>query len=143
METVLLHRIWRETINRLESLDRAVQESKRLDEALNFSRWVFWSGLCELCEQHSAPAPLKVDGAFLRWKCQDLQGKVQERFRLNDSAPHIEATELESINHKLDLIAGYISKLSPPVDGNATAGNPAEPALRVIPGGVDFTKEVA
>jgi hypothetical protein len=131
-----LARIWRETLTRLESLDVAVQEAKRLDEALDFTRFVFWSGLLQLFKENPQPFPLKVDGPFLEWKCKELQSKVQERYRLNDGAPHIEETQLNAINRKLDIIAGHLQKFSPPVmEPTANVVEPVETALRVLPGG--------
>ena len=129
-------RLWRETNNRLESLDVAVQEAKQLEEALNFTRFVFWSGLLDLFKANPQPFPLKVDGAFLEWKCKELQQKVQERYRLNDGKPHIEETQLNAINRKLDLIAGHLQKFTPPLTATPDAVDSADTALRVLQGGV-------
>jgi hypothetical protein len=132
-----LARMWRETSNRLEALDAAVQEAKQLEEALNFTRFVFWSGLLQLFKENPQPFPLKVDGAFLEWKCKELQQKVQERYRLNDGKMHIDETQIAAINRKLDLIAGHLQKYSPPLtEQTANVVDPSEAALRVLQGGV-------
>jgi hypothetical protein len=68
---------------------------------------------------------------MMRWKCEELQRKVQDRYRLNDGKPHIERTELEEINRKLDLIAGHVAKFSPSEQGAL----PCSPSLHVIDGG--------
>lgn len=130
-------RIWRETSNRIESLDTAVQEGKKLEEALNFCRFVFWSGLLQLFRENPQPAPLKVDGPFLEWRLKELQQKVQDRYRLNDGQPHIDETQLSAINRKLDVIAAHVSKLSPPLTATtADAVDASEAALRVLQGGL-------
>jgi hypothetical protein len=118
-------------MNSLGRQDRRVQEGKGLEAALEFARYVFWSGIIELCEEYPQEHPLKVDGAMMRWKCEELQRKVQDRYRLNDGKPHIERTELEEINRKLDLIAGHVAKFSPPEQGAL----PCPPSLHVIDGG--------
>jgi len=142
--TINLWRIYSETMNRLDRFDRCVQEGRSLEEALDFTRWLFFSGIITLCEMNPQPHPLKVDGALLRWKCSDVQRKVQERFRLNDLAPHVGASELQTLHDKLDTIAGFLSRFPQPA---AAAGSlnldesPRPPAhgmqMVVIPGGLD------
>jgi hypothetical protein len=120
-------------MNRLERFDRSVQEGKCLEEALDFTRWLFFSGILTLLEANPQPQPLKVDGSMLRWKCGDVQRKVQERFRLNDSAPHVSATELQTLHDKLDTIAGFLSRFPQPVASTGAH----EMQFAVIPGGLD------
>ena len=128
---VQFHRIWSETNRRLDSLSDRVRENLEVMAALDFARWLFFSGLLELLEAHSCQGLLKVDGPNLRWKCQELQHDCQERLRLNDSKPHLEALQLQSIREKLDTMAGYLSKLV--VSGPAVV----QPDLRVISGGLE------
>jgi hypothetical protein len=106
------HRIWTETNGRLDSLFARVAENKDVMSSLDFGRWLFWSGLLELLESNSCPGPLRVDGPLLRWKCVELQRRCTERFRLNDSEPRLETLQLQSLNEKLDLMAGYLSRLA-------------------------------
>jgi hypothetical protein len=107
-----LHRIYRETFNRLDRYARLVSEGKSLEAALDFARYVFWSGIIDLCEMNAEEGFFKVDGAHLRWKSEELQRAVQQRFRVNDTSPHLSSAETETIHDKLDSIAGYLSKLS-------------------------------
>ena len=127
-----LHRIWRETDTRLDSLARRVAENRDVQPALEFARWLFWSGILELLEANACDGFLKVDGAHLRWRCEELQRQCTERYRLNDTKPHVEALQLQSIHEKLNLMAGYLSRL--------TVG-PVQPAvtapLQIISGGLD------
>ncbi len=78
--------------------------------------------------------PLKVDGAILRWKSEELLRKVQERYQTKNLKPKIDAAQLESINRKLDLIAGYVAKLSGPQEQGTL---PCPHAFQVIEGGTD------
>ena len=142
-EPTNLWRIYSETMSRLDKFDRCVQEGKALEQALDFARWLFFSGIITLCEMNPQPFPLKVDGSMLRWKCEDLQRKVQERFRLNDTSPRVSKTEMDTLHDKLDKIAGFLSRFPQP----AVAVNPSVPELdgghahnemqlSVIPGGL-------
>ncbi len=145
LSTVDYHWLYRETVNQLDRYGKAVAQGSALSEALNFTRYLLWSGITKVLEAHARPEPLKVDGAYVRWKAEELQRAVQERFKMNKTAPNVALSELESINHKLDLIAGHISKLSPPSTTEEPGvrhgawsnrlGNPAEPELRVVEGG--------
>ena len=131
---VILHRIWSETNNRLSTLSERVAENRSVDEAREFSNWLFWSGILELLERESCGGPLKVDGSNLRWKCKELEGQCQERYRLNDVRPHVEALQLQSIHEKLNLMAGYLSKL---VVSPGAAVVTSVPGLALISGGLD------
>lgn len=111
-DTVILHGIWREALNRLHTLSRRVQEGKDVLAASEFARYLFFSRTLELLEANPQPEPLKVDGSFLRWKCQELISDCNERFRTNNLSPNFKASELQSLHDKLDKVAGYLSQLS-------------------------------
>ena len=107
-----------------------------LEPALNFCRYVLWSGLIELCNQNScSDTGLEISGANLQTRAKDLQESIQLRFVKNNKGLDIRPTELEKINHKLDLIAGRISQLSPLQTDTAKEGI-TQPSLQVIQGGV-------
>jgi hypothetical protein len=135
-QEIKLHRVWSETSTRLDVLRDRVSENKEVMAALDFARWLFWSGLLELLEMNSREGPLKVDGANLRWKCQELQSACQDRFRTNGSEPRLAETQLRSINEKLDMIAGFISKVAVGACVPPAAAAPA-PIIQVFPGGLD------
>jgi len=130
LDQVQLHWMWRETINRLDVYARRVSEAKGLDVALEFVNYLQTSGLIKFFEACPQAEPLKVDGAFLRWRCRELQRAIQDRYRTNDVVPHVEASELESISRKLDVLAAGIAKLSPPLTATTDAGSPALIVLR-------------
>jgi hypothetical protein len=121
-------------MNRLSSLQNHVNEGKKLDEALDFCRYVFWSGIVELCNYHATTAEgLAISGANLQTRVKQLQQDVQDRYRKSNTSPKIELSELEKLNHKLDLIAGRISQISPPVSD--TSKTDETPVLTVLRGG--------
>jgi hypothetical protein len=130
-------------MNRMESHERCVKEGRALDESVAFARYVLFSGLCSLCDENPQPSPLKVDGAMLRWKAEDLQRLVTERYRLRDTSAHMQKSELETMHDKLDKIAGYLSHLTqaPAVAVNpigALRNDDTDSTMRfqVIPGGL-------
>jgi hypothetical protein len=136
IDNVQLHWIWRETINRVEVLSRRVAEGKDILAASEFARWLEFSGIVKLLEQNPNPAPLKVDGAFLRWKCSDLLERCTAVSKAKDGVVRLDLSQLEDVNRKLDIIASHVAKLSPPLMDNTTkVGDAAEPALLVIQGG--------
>jgi hypothetical protein len=74
--------------------------------------------------------------------------QVQDRFRCNDTAPHLAKSELESLHDKFDKVAGYLSRLTqspavavlPVVSGVEPAeemGTRERSQLTVIKGGLD------
>ena len=69
--------------------------------------------LLERCpNQVQSHHPLKVDGSFLRWKCEQLIEACNERFRTNSLNPAFAKKEFESMHEKIDRMAGYLSKLT-------------------------------
>ena len=131
-EEVNFHLLWAETVRQVDSFAARVAENRDVIQGLDFARYVINSRLVRLFEAHACGGQLKVDGALLRWKAQELQRACQERFRLNDSKPHVEALQLQCIHEKLDTMAGYLSKL---VGGNGAVVAPSR-ELRVIDGGL-------
>jgi len=120
------HWLWRETVNRLDSLQRRVNEGRDLDAAVEFARYILWSKLPDILKPHDCDGFLKVDSSFLRWKAEELQRCVTECYRLGKGAQRGEQTQLEAISRKLDLIAGQISKIPMP------SGTPDAIRLRVL-----------
>jgi hypothetical protein len=134
---VIYARIYRETVNQLDSFSRRVQEGRDLEAASNFARWLSFSGILMLLEAFPEPEPFKVDGRFLRWKCEQLIEAVNLRYRTNNSNPSFEAKDFESMHEKIDRMAGYLSRLSvaPAVTVNPLPQSAVE--LNIISGGLD------
>jgi hypothetical protein len=123
-----LHRIYHECFNRLESFSKRVAENRDVMAASEFARWLSFSGIPRLLKANSNPAPLKVDGAHLQWKIDDLLAACNERFRTNNQTPTIEKSEVESMREKmdkmasnLDLMAAQISRLTSAVQASVSA----------------------
>ena len=127
-----LYLLCRETKSRLLAFAQLVAECKQLDAAADFCRYVRNSGLLSLFKQNPQPSPLPVDGYLLEADVNELWQSVMNRFRTGEVQPQVDVAELQRISHKLDLIAGVLSKFPnlPKVDMQA-------PPLRVIEGGRD------
>jgi hypothetical protein len=108
------HWLWKETVNRLDSLQERVNEGKDLTAALEFARYVLWSKVDEILKPHDCDGFLKVDASLMRWKAEELQRAVHECYRTGKSLPEGSLTQLAGISHKLDLIAGRIALLQAP-----------------------------
>jgi hypothetical protein len=115
-DLVILARIYGQTVNQLDSFSKRVQEGRDVEAASDFARWLSFSGICLLLERYPNQVqsldPLKVDGSFLRWKCEQLIEACNERFRTNSLNPVFAKKEFESMHEKIDRIAGYLSKLT-------------------------------
>ena len=115
-EPVILSRIYSETVNQLDSLAQRVCEGRDIEAASNFARWLSFSGIIKLLEDYppgmESFGPKTVDGALLRWKCDQLIQACSERFRTNSLDPAFEKKKFESLHEKIDSIAGYLSKLT-------------------------------
>jgi len=108
LDQALIHVLCRDTRYRIERLSRAVQEGQHLDEAADFARYVL-NSVAPLLAANPQPEPLPCDGHLLRHYAQDLLSLVQDRWRTHDTKPKLQLSELEAINHKLDLIAGRLA----------------------------------
>jgi len=128
------HWLWQESINRLESLRLRVCEGRDLEQAREFAAFFLWSGLDKFLKPFDSDGALKVDSAFLRWKAEDLQRRVQDMWASGKAAEGNVST-LQAIHHKLDIIASHVSKLSPPAARKRQRRDKPSPALHVIPGG--------
>ena len=134
---VNLHLLYVATQRRLAHYADLVRENRQVYEALDFARYVLNSGMLPLLAAHDTRADLpagdlKIDSSLLRFNAEELQRACTERFRLNDSKPHLEALQLQSINQKLDTIAGYLGKFAVPNGAGASV-----PELKVISGGLE------
>jgi hypothetical protein len=134
-DTAILARIQSETSHRLDVLARRVAEGRDVMAASEFCRWLSFSGILRLLERYpnqvSSHNPLKVDGAFLRWKCEDLQATVNERLRTGNENPSFEKNEFQSMHEKIDRMAGYLSRLS------------VAPAVSVAPAAASEKEEIS
>lgn len=135
-DATTLHWLWNETTNKLVAYRQRVREHRDVQAAMEFARWVQFSGLIELFSTNAQDGPQRVDGGGVALHVKELIWECGEAFR-NQSAPFcLSVSEAERLNAKLDLIAGQLSKITPPLTANtANAGDHLEPVLRVIQGG--------
>lgn len=135
LDAVTLFTIARETSSRIETLHARAREGKDIQAAKDFASYVQWSGLLKLIQVQTAnlPEALKFDGELLAWKHKELLSTVHSQSKTLSKVVSIEYAQLEAVNHKLDLIAAHVSKLSPPIAETSEVGSPA---LHVIAGGV-------
>lgn len=124
--------LWREAFNLLGRYENAVRQGESLEAAADFARFVIWSRICNILQEHNSPGPLKVDSALLYWKAEELLRSVQEQWQRKGVVPPAHKSQIEAINHKLDLIAGQLARMSPAPA--APAVDAAAPLL-VIEGG--------
>ncbi len=130
-DSVRCYQIYRQTANRLEVLSARVAENRDVMAASEFCRWLAGSGVLEFLEANPQPPPLNVDGPLLRWQCKELLSACNERFARNDAAPHVSGLELQSIHEKLNLVAGYLSRLT--CDGETVSVERGETASEAVP----------
>lgn len=122
-----MHWLYKETMSRLEWYDKAVSEGRDLDAANDFARYILNSQLGRILKPFDNSGVLKVDSSFLVWSASELRSRVCSLWSRGKVAPKAEATHLESIHHKLDLIAGQLARVS------SVQRIRSEPVLSVIP----------
>jgi len=132
-DQVTIYTIARETTSRLDVLHDRVVEGQDLQSAKEFCSYLRWSGILRLLEANSSTGNLKVDGAHIRWKCDQLESLTNDQFRQVSKVVSLQMSQLQAVNHKLDLIAGHVAKLSPP---SIETPDVVQAPLRVIEGGV-------
>ena len=123
-------------MNALSSHARCVSEGRSVMAASAFARWLNFSGLLELFKANPQDDPFKVDGAFAQWTVDQLIEQCNERFRTGNLDPNFKAKDFQSLHDKIDLMAGYLSRLSvaPAVTVNPLPREEVE--LQIISGGL-------
>ena len=130
-----LHWLWNETRLRLKQLATRADEGVDIQPAMDFARWVQFSGLIKLFKDNPQNEPLKVDGELIDKLVRDLVMDCGDYLKLNTPG-FVRVSQVEEVNRKLDLIAAQLGKLSPSVTETALA-EATPPALQVIQGGVE------
>jgi len=102
--------LYRETLREVQGHERRVREGKQVEEALNFSKFVLFSGIVQILKAHSDAGRNKIDGAHLQWRCEELERACNEYWKSKNRTPSISLTELEAINRKLDVIAAHVAR---------------------------------
>ena len=107
-----LSRLYTETMHRIETLRRRVQQGRDVMAASEFARWLFFSGMVEVFKAHPQDGFNKVDGWLLSSKVEALIELCNERFVSGDKRAQMEKDEVESLCEKVDRMAGYLAKLT-------------------------------
>lgn len=102
----------RQTETRLLTLQRDVSECKSVDEAANFTRWLRASGVLGLLERFSCDGNMPVNGVAIRKLSESILSDCGDLYRNGKATPRYAASDIASINHKLDIIAGRMAGLS-------------------------------
>jgi len=103
--------IYRETERFLRVHATRLRENIGVKEASEFARWLEFSGLLKLFDKNPQPEPHKVDGPTLRKMVQEVIMDCGERFGKSLPDGCLGVSEVEKLNHKLDVIAGGIGQL--------------------------------
>lgn len=134
-DSTQLHWLWNETRLRLNQLATRADEGVDVQPAMDFARWIQFSGLIKLFKDNPQSEPVKVDGELIDKLVRDLVMDCGDYLKLNTPG-FVRVCQIEAVNHKLDLIAAQLAKVSPPATETATVGTTA-PALQVIQGGAE------
>ncbi len=102
---------------------------------MDFAHWVQFSGLVRLFKENPQGEPFQVDGELIDSMVRNLVMDCGDYLKLNTPG-FVRVCHIEAVDRKLDLIAGQLAKLAPPVTETAEMGSRASPALQVIQGGV-------
>jgi len=105
------HILYKETVYQLSLYEQASRTGQFLEAAHAFTTYVINARIPHFLRKYPAAGTLKVDGAFLEWKVRELKSEVQRQY-VEGKAPGVPMGELGAINHKLNLIAGELAKLS-------------------------------
>jgi hypothetical protein len=106
--------VYRETLARVHVLSLRVAEGKDVQGASEFCRWFIFSGLIPLLKSNANDKlpPLKIDGAFLEFKINDLLQACNSRMSVGQVDPNFSAAYLQSLHEKIDLMASHLGRLS-------------------------------
>jgi len=115
---VILDTISRETSRHLDLLAQNAREGQNVMEAVNFARWIQFSGVCRLLERHSLP-----DRKYpsLRKQAEDVIQDCSEHLRGGRVAPKYAESDISAINRKLDALLASAAR---PVDVSISVRSP-------------------
>jgi len=131
--SIAIYKLARETSNRIEVLHDRVSEGQDLQAAKEFCSYLRWSGIIRLIRSFEPVGQLTIDTAHIEWKFEQLESLTHDQSRQPSKVVSLQLSQLQAMNHKLDLIAGHVAKISPPAIETVDPGQ--QPGLRVIEGG--------
>lgn len=107
-----LFTMWNETMGTLDGFEDMARRGVQLESAVNFARFVLWSGMCAMFERGSRDDHLKVDGAAVRVRCEALQRKCQEWWSGGLKRDSTDLVEVEALHRKLDVILRQVTAVT-------------------------------
>jgi hypothetical protein len=110
-----LHWLWKETYNRLSTLERAVAEGRAVDEASNFGRWLVFSDLYDIFNAHPQAHPMEVDGLKIRELGDRVVAACGKIYRGGKTPRNPSQSTVDEINSKMDVILSHLAKNISPV----------------------------
>jgi len=130
----MLHWLWKETVGKLESLERALMDRRAVEYATDFARWVEFSGLTKIFDAYSQPPPLRVDGEAIRALVSRVIESSGQILKGGNAAFNPNTAKLDEINTKFDFLLSQLAKnISPPEKTQTTLAG--SPVVSVIAGG--------
>ncbi len=112
-DNVSMYRLARETLARVEILTTRAREGKDLMPAKEFASYLEWSGVLRMLLDSEQSPDLPFDGRMIKKRNDQLLEIVHDQFKLNSKEVSLSLSQAEMINHRLDLIAGQLSKVLP------------------------------
>jgi len=117
--------IYREAMMWLKRHALNVEQGKDVLAAKDFATFILWSGIPELLKSHPAPYPCEVDGEKLRTEAESLRRACWDRWSRSVNGDELGKPTIAAINHKLELIAGFLAQNSgsaPNLRGDGCSG---------------------
>jgi len=99
--------MYTETSRQIAFYEKMVGEKKELWPALRFARYLLNAGIVELFELNPC-----AGSSDLRKRVEKLQFESQDLLKTGDGPKTEPLPQLESLHHKLDLIAGQLAKIA-------------------------------
>jgi hypothetical protein len=140
-----LHKLFKSTMGQLEFFKRRVREGVLVEDCQDFARYVRQSGMCAIMELHpplgDTPRQTSVlkglfpyDGNALYRAAEELRLDCCRYYEgrtatAEGTAKGADKSDLESIDRKLDLIAGRLSQLE-----SVKKTKTRHPRLRLVKG---------
>jgi hypothetical protein len=130
----MLHWLWKETVGKLESLERALMDRRAVEYASDYARWIEFSGLLKIFDAYPQPPPLRVDGEAVRALVTRVVESAGQILKGGNAPFNPNTAKLDEINSKFDFLLSQLAKnISPPEQTQTTLAG--SPAVHVLAGG--------
>ncbi len=120
--------LYTQTVNRLEYYQAQVAQVRELDAANDFARYVLNANLGRILAPYDSQTSPKIDSSHLTWLAKELRQRVCDLYSQGKAHPETAAATLESIHHKLDLIAAHVAGIYPKQEPGKVVAFPEQAA---------------